>query len=120
MEKNQEQNPKADDAQNKSKFVFGKINWGIVNSAFIGVASLLIASTIFFGMSQWMRSEIDKSVEAKFSDEKVLKQIAAQVRPALIFDGNESITVDMGAVQYVKSIEIIKKEKDGWPLVNTY
>jgi hypothetical protein len=107
--------PKTVSDKDSYKTNFGKIHWGIVNSAFLGVAALVVASTLIFAMSQWIRGEIDKSVEAKFSDEKVLRQIAAQVRPALIFDENESITVDMGAVQYIKGIQIIKREADGWP-----
>jgi hypothetical protein len=94
---------------------FGNFHWGTIKSAFLGVAALVGASTLIFAMSQWIRGEIDKSIAAKFSDEKVLRQIAAQVRPALIFDANESITVDMGAAEYVKNIQIINRQTDGWP-----
>jgi hypothetical protein len=76
---------------------------------------LLIAGTVL-GLRAWMEARIDETVERKLSDETILRKIAAQSRPALLFDANESITADMGAGALVKCIQITQREKDGWPV----
>ena len=58
---------------------------------------------------------IDKTVAKKLSDETILRRIAAQSRPSLIFDGNESIISDLGASQFIKELQITKWSGQGWP-----
>jgi hypothetical protein len=50
--------------------------------------------------------EINKTVDSRLSDEIVLRKIAAQTRPSLIFNGSGSILHDMGAAQYLKPDDI--------------
>ena len=38
-----------------------------------------------------------------------------QLRPSLIFDACESITSDMGAAQFMKSIRVAERDKLGQP-----
>jgi hypothetical protein len=72
------------------------------------VIAALIA--IPLGIRTWVESKIDNAVEAKMrsvlSDETILRKIAAQSRPSLIFNGNGSILFDMGAVQYLKPDDV--------------
>ena len=123
MEDNQ--NPKAPDGSKQveprpeapaacaSIKAFG-IHWKIVASVFIGIAGFITASVIVWQGAEWIRKSVDDSVTAKLSDERVLRQIAAQIKPSLIFDGKESIISDMGASQFVKDIHVTKRTKDGW------
>ena len=71
------------------------------------VVALIIAA---LGAQAWLESRIDNAVEAKMrsvlSDETILRKIAAESRPSVIFDGNGSILQDMGAVQYLKPDDI--------------
>jgi hypothetical protein len=82
---------------------------------FIGFAGVVALATIGYAGIHWMEERIDKAVERKLSDETILRKIAAQSRPALLFDANESITADMGAGALIKTIQITEREKDGWP-----
>jgi len=97
---------------------FGWIHWKIVASAFIGVGAVITASLIMLQGADWIRKSIDENVTAKLNDERVLRKIAEQVRPALIFDANEAIIENMGAASYIadngKGISTVK-ESDGWP-----
>jgi hypothetical protein len=95
-----------------------RIHWNIVAAVFLGIAAFTGASALVWKSAEWIRTSIDENVTAKLNDEKVLRQIAEHVRPALIFDANESITEDMGAASYIadngKGIHMTK-EPDGWP-----
>jgi hypothetical protein len=77
---------------------------------------LLIAGTVL-GLRAWMEDRIDKAVEKKLSEPAILRKIAAESRPALLFDANESITADMGAGALVTNIKITQRQKDGWPVL---
>jgi hypothetical protein len=81
------------------------------------IAPLLVVATVLLGIVGWIENRIDKAIERKLSDEAILRKIAAQSRPSLIFNAKESIIADMGAVQYVKpdDVRITKRTADGWP-----
>jgi hypothetical protein len=88
------------------------------------IAGLIVALIVSaLGTQAWLENRIDNAVEAKsrsvLSDETILRKIAAQSRPSLIFDANGSILHDMGAVQYLKpdDIRVVKRDSDGPPLV---
>lgn len=84
------------------------IHWKIVASAFVAIGGFITVSLLVWQGAEWIRKNIDEALMAKLNDEKVLRQIAAQVRPSVIFDANESIISDMGAAQFVKSIRILR------------
>jgi hypothetical protein len=52
------------------------INWSIVKSIFVGVGSVVAASTLFLLAANWVRSTIDSAVERKLSDPTILRRIA--------------------------------------------
>ena len=91
-----------------------RIHWNILSAVFLGIAAFAGASMLIWKTADWIQESVDKSVSAKLSDDSVLRQIAAKVKPSLIFDGRESIISDMGAAQFVKDIRVIKRTKDGW------
>src|SRR5206468_10489115 len=76
---------------------------------------ILVLAVMVLGIQSWLEGRIDKAVERKLTDETILRKIAAQARPSLIFDAKESILSDMGAVQLVKDIRIAKRNQSGWP-----
>ena len=95
--------------------------YATVATAFVvGVAAII---SIPLGIRAWMEGQIDKAVEAKtrsvLSDETILRKIAAESRPSLIFDANGSILHDMGAIQYLKpdDIGVVKRDSSGPPVV---
>ena len=91
------------------------INWKTVASVFVGIGGVVAASLLVWQGAEWVRKTIDETVTAKLTDEKVLRRIAMLERPSLIFDGRESITSDMGAAQFVKSIRVTERNKFGQP-----
>jgi hypothetical protein len=73
----------------------------------VGVAAVI---AIPLGIRAWMEGRIDNAVEIKvrsvLSDQTILRKIAAESRPSLIFNANGEILQDMGAVQYLKPDDI--------------
>ena len=86
------------------------------------VVALIIAA---LGARAWLENRIDNAVEAKtrsvLSDETILRKIAAESRPSLIFDGSGAILHDMGAVQYLKpdDIRIMEHVNDAGIIIPT-
>ena len=54
---------------------------------------------------------LDHKIDARMSDPAFIRQVASQVRPALIFDSNGSILYDMGAGQYFDEISVNLQEE---------
>jgi hypothetical protein len=61
---------------------------------------------LFFAAVNWVKSSIDSALDRKLSDPTILRKIAAESRPTVIFDSRESILADMGASQFIKNISI--------------
>jgi len=51
---------------------------------------------------------IELRVDQKINNPKFLLELSTKVRPALIFDANETIHADMGAGTLIKSIKVTK------------
>lgn len=78
------------------------------------IGKIIALGTVLISIYSWVLISIDKSVEKKLSDPKILRQIAAESRPMIVFDSNESILADMGAGQFIKSISVTSsKAEDG-------
>jgi hypothetical protein len=76
------------------------------NRTFIeGVAFLAGIAVLIFGVLEMF----DKVVEHKLSDPSILRKIAAESRPMLVFKGNESIVADEGAAQFIKEIKVTRR-----------
>ena len=74
-------------------------------SGLVGPTAFIIGTVI--AVMAWMDFDIGR----KLSDPQILRKIAAESRPSLIFDAKESIVSDMGAAQYVKDIRITDRAK---------
>jgi hypothetical protein len=81
--------------------------WAIV-TAIIAVLGLVGA---IVGVNTW----IDRKIDARTSDPAFIRQVASQVRPALIFDSNGSIIADLGAMQYFDEISVTFHEGEKKP-----
>lgn len=51
----------------------------------------------------------DYKIDKRINDPDFLNELSAKVRPALIFDANESIHADMGAGDLIEKIIVTKK-----------
>jgi hypothetical protein len=75
----------------------------------IGVIAAAIATC--FAVYLWVLRTIDSTIERKLSSPAVLRKIAAESRPSIIFDTNESIVADLGGSEFIKSISITRKQQ---------
>lgn len=64
----------------------------------------LFAIVGFVGVLLGINTYLDRKIESRVSDPEFIRTIAAQVRPAVIFDSNGSILADLGAMQYFDEI----------------
>jgi hypothetical protein len=68
------------------------------------VVSALVGFGAVAGVLLFAYNLIDQRIDAKLADPALVRRIAAEVRPALIFDSDNRILVDQGALQYVESL----------------
>jgi len=52
---------------------------------------------------------VEFRVNQKINDPEFLLELSAKVRPALIFDANETVHADMGARELIEPIKVVKK-----------
>lgn len=74
----------------------------------LGVVVAIVA--FMFAVFVHFNSSIDKKIETKFKDPEFIQMVVDKVRlPFVIFDENNSIIVDSGAMDHIEKI-LIKKE----------
>jgi hypothetical protein len=71
---------------------------------FTSIAALLVS---LFALDAYLESKI----ASKLKDPKFLAEIYSIIRPSAIFDSNESILIDMGAMNYIDSIHVMNYNK---------
>ena len=81
--------------QEKSKIP----TWGTIIKTVIVVLGLLL--TLYA-----LQDHLNNSIRRIVNDEQFIKKVASHVRPYVIFDANETIHVDGGAMQYLEKIEV--------------
>jgi len=70
---------------------------------FIGIVGALIgAASMYFSLI----NRINIVVEQKLNDEQYMSKVLSNLRPYVIFDQNESILIDGGAMAYIDSIKV--------------
>lgn len=84
----------------------GKIHWPVFRAVFFGVAAVMAVAGLFYQGVHWLEERIDKAVEIKLSEPVILRKIAQESRPILVFNADESIVADGGASQFVKELKI--------------
>ena len=72
----------------------------------VGVIALMFA--IFIQLN----SSIDKKIEIKLKDPEFIRMVANEVRlPFVVFDENNSIIIDNGAMNHIEKIKIKKEDR---------
>ena len=93
------------DSSEKQAGLFHGFGPRMVRTAEIAIALAGVVG-IVLGLKIWQEDAIDKAVEKKLVDPFVLRKVAEQSRPSLIFNGSGAILHDMGAAQYLKPDDI--------------
>ena len=76
--------------------------WAVI-SVVVGIIALMFAVFI------QLNSSIEKKIENKLNDPEFIRKVAQIVRlPFVIFDEDEAIIIDTGAMNHIKQIEVIK------------
>jgi hypothetical protein len=110
------QMPQPDRAVPQSNSRARRYSWESVKKLLEIFGVIFAVLGVIFGVKNWQESYIDKAVEKKLADPVLLRKIAAESRPAVIFDDKESVIADLGAGQFIKDQKIqFKKDKNGWP-----
>lgn len=79
--------------------------WAVI-SVIVGIIVLMFA--IFIQLN----SSIEKKIENKLNDPEFIRKVTNIVRlPFVIFDEDESIIIDTGAMNYIERIEVKKDQR---------
>jgi hypothetical protein len=70
------------------------------------VAAIATVAAILFGIRSWVEGYVDKAVEKKLTDTVVLRKIAEQSQPMLIFDENGGIISESGGSAYIEKVDV--------------
>ena len=76
------------------------------------VATILSVIGAFWGILWGATSFVDWRIKQVVTDENYMAKVAANVRPSAIFDSNNSIQVDSGAMKYIDRIEVFDRGTD--------
>jgi hypothetical protein len=79
-------------------------------AAITTIAAIVI---VIYGATAW----IDFRVETKISDDAFIQKLSRNLRPFVIFDSNNSIVYDQGAMDYIDHIHADTAMIDGCPVV---
>lgn len=75
----------------------------------IGAALALIA---IFGGYHGLISVVEWRIEEKINDPEFMNKIAKDLRPAVVFDQNEAIIHDAGAMKYIENIKVVTGDRE--------
>ena len=70
---------------------------------FVGIVGAIIGSTTMYFT---LVTQINRIVEQKLNDERYMNRIISSLRPYVVFDQNESILLDGGAMEYIDTIKV--------------
>jgi len=76
--------------------------------ALAGVALILAA---LYGVYSY----IDWRIEKKINNPEFIRKISSNIRPSVVFDSNESIEIDLGAMQFIEKIDVIPSKDPRFP-----
>lgn len=79
-------------------------NSGPFKTFFMYVCAVLTALSLIFGLGIIVYNLVDNRIKQAVNNEKFIRKVAANIRPYVIFDVDESILADGGAMQYLEQI----------------
>ena len=82
-----------------------------------GLVGLILGAATLFGLYHGFNQYIDTRIHAKLSNASFLRELARSIRPSVVFDENESIIADIGAMTYLESIAVTKVDKETLKIV---
>ncbi len=75
------------------------------------IGTVIGSLVIIFGVYSY----IDLRIDQKISNPAFIEKIASNVRPSVIFDSQESIEIDMGAMQFIENIKVTPSGDSRFP-----
>lgn len=81
------------------------------------ISALIVSIAAIFGIYHGLNLYIDARILEKISNPSFLRELAMSVRPSVIFDENDSVVADSGAMTYISQIAVTKGEKDSLMIV---
>lgn len=84
-------------------------------SSFLNILNVTLAVFTVFGTIYGVYNYIDWRIDQKINTTKFIEKIASNVRPSVIFDSQESIEIDMGAMQHIENIKVTLSNDSRFP-----
>jgi len=76
--------------------------WKPVQTVITSIITIGAVVVAIYGLAAW----IDSRVETLISDDNFIQKLSLNLRPFVIFDSNNSIVYDQGAMNYIDHIQV--------------
>jgi hypothetical protein len=75
------------------------------------LAGIVLTLAALYGVYSY----VDWRIEKKINDPEFVRNISSNIRPSVVFDSNESVGIDIGAMQFIEKIKIIPSDDPRFP-----
>lgn len=75
------------------------------------LAGIVVTLAVLYGVYSY----VDWRIEKKINNSEFIRKISSNVRPSVVFDSRESIEIDLGAMQFIKKIEVLPSKDPRFP-----
>ncbi len=79
---------------------------------FKAVGRFITPVIVFIGGIYVIINYVDMRIEDKINDPRFINKMTQNIRPSAVFDENDSILADMGAMQFINDIKVKKRGND--------
>lgn len=73
------------------------------------ITILAVTAIALIGGYHAVINYVDKRIEDKINDQRFINKMAQNIRPSAVFDENDSILADMGAMTFINDIKVNKR-----------
>ena len=85
------------------------------NYSYIEIIKAVFGILLIFGSLYGIYSYVDWRIDRKINSPAFIHKIASNVRPSVVFNSEESIEIDLGAMQLIENIKVTPSEESRFP-----
>jgi hypothetical protein len=78
---------------------------GAITAPIITLVAAIVAIVWFFYS---LPLEVEKLVDKRLKEKEIVEKLAKTIRPSVIFDSTSRILADLGAFEYIESVNVVK------------
>lgn len=83
--------------------------------SYVEIVKAIVAILLMLGSLYAVYSYIDWRIDQKINSPEFIQKIASNVRPSVVFDSQESIEIDLGAMQLIENIKVTPSDDSRFP-----